>query len=249
MALFASPRLKPYRVLGWCYVVAFTVFAVLKGKNYYLAPIYPVLLAAGAVMIETGIERSRQGWLKPAMVVVLLAAGAWLAPLIVPVLPVEQFISYMNNLPFKVPRSEHSHMAAVLPQHYADQFGWQEIVAEVAQAWSRIPPDERHDCGIFAQDYGQAGAIDFLGPRYGLPPALSGHQTYFLWGPRGYSGNCLIVLDDRREVLQEMFEKVEYVGRSVDNPYALERRIPVFICKGAKFGTLTQLWPQFKKWR
>ena len=249
VALFASPRLKPYRVLGWCYVVAFTVFVVLKGKNYYLAPIYPVLLAAGAVMIETGIERSRQGWLKPAMVVVLLAAGAWLAPLIVPVLPVEQFISYMSNLPFKVPRSEHSHMAAVLPQHYADQFGWEEIVAEVAQAWSRIPPDERQDCGIFAQDYGQAGAIDFLGPRYGLPPALSGHQTYFLWGPRGYSGNCLVVLDDRREVLQEMFEKVEYVGRSVDNPYALERQIPVFICKGAKFGTLTQLWPQFKKWR
>src|SRR5207249_1034770 len=124
VALFASPRLKPYRLLGWCYLVVFALFVVLKGKNYYLAPIYPMLLAAGAVMMETGIERSRQGWLKPAMVVVLLAAGAWLAPLIVPVLPVEQFISYMNNLPFKVPRSEHSHMAAVLPQHYADQFGW-----------------------------------------------------------------------------------------------------------------------------
>jgi hypothetical protein len=247
IALFFSPRLKPYRMLGLCYLTAFTVFVVLKGKNYYLAPIYPMLLAAGAVIIESAIERSRQTWLKPAMVVILLAGGAWLAPIIVPILPVNQFISYMDKLPFKLPRSEHSHMRAVLPQHYADQFGWEEMVATVAQAWSRIPPEERRDCGIFAQDYGQAGAIDFFGRRYGLPPALSSHQTYFLWGPRGYSGNCLIVLDDRKEVLEQKFEQVEYVGSS-DNPYALEGNIPVFICKGAKFGSLEQIWPQLKKW-
>jgi hypothetical protein len=249
VALFVSPRLRRYRILGWSYLVGFAVFVILKGKNYYLAPIYPMLLAAGAVTIEAGIERSRQGWLKPAIVVVLLAGGAWLAPVIVPVLPVDQFISYMNKLPFKVPRSEHSHMRAVLPQHYADQFGWEEMVAEVAHAWSRIPAGERHDCAIFAQDYGQAGAIDFFGPRYGLPPALSAHQTYFLWGPHGYSGNCLIVLDDRRARLENMFETVEYVGSSADNPYALERQIPVFICKGAKFGTLAEVWPRLKKWR
>ena len=249
VALFLSPKLKAYRVLGWCYLVAFTVFVVLKGKNYYLAPIYPMLLAAGAATIDAGIERSRQAWLKPIIVLLLLAGGAWLAPLIVPVFPIEQFISYMNKLPFKVPRSEHSHMAAALPQHYADQFGWPEIAAEVAQAWSRIPTGERHDCGIFAQDYGQAGAIDFFGPRYGLPPALSGHQTYFLWGPRGYSGNCLIVLDDRRETLEKIFKNVEYVGSSADNVYALERRIPVFICRGLKLGTLSEHWPHLKKWR
>ena len=96
--------------------------------------------------------------------------------------------------------------------------------------------------------FGQAGAIDFLGRRYGLPPALTGHQTYFLWGPRGYSGNCLIVLDDRREVLEQKFEQVEYVGSS-DNPYALERNVPVFICRKTKFGSLADIWPQLKKWR
>jgi len=249
IALLFSQRLKPYRLLGWCYLVAFTVFVVLKGKNYYLAPIYPVLLAAGAIVIESGIERSRQTWLKPVIVVLLLAGGAWLAPVVVPVLPVDQFMSYMNRLPFKTPRSEHSHMRAVLPQHYADQFGWEEMVATVAQAWYRLSPEERRDCGIFAQDYGQAGAIDFLGRRYGLPPALSGHQTYFLWGPRGYSGNCLIVLDDRKEILDQEFELVEYVGKSADNPHALEREIPVFICKGAKFGSLARIWPQLKHWR
>ena len=248
IALLISLRLKNYRCLGWCYLITFTAFVVLKGKNYYLAPIYPMLFAAGAVTLEDGIERVRQGWLKPATLLLLLAGGAWFAPVVVPVLSIDRFIAYLDSLPFKVPRTEHSHMSAALPQHYADQFGWEEMTAVTAQAWSRLKPEERHDCGIFAQDYGQAGAIDFFGRRYGLPPALSGHQTYFLWGPRGYSGNCLIVLDYRKEVLEQKFEHVEYVGSS-DNPYALERNIPVFICKGAKFGSLAQIWPQLKKWR
>jgi Dolichyl-phosphate-mannose-protein mannosyltransferase len=249
LAFLFSARLKPYRFLGWCYLAAFTVFVVLHGKNYYLGPIYPVYLAAGAVVVESFIERSRQVWLKPALVLLILAGGAWLAPVVMPVLPVEQFISYMNKLPFKVPRSEHSHMRAILPQHFADQFGWEEMVAAVNQAYSRLSPKERPGCGIFAQDYGQAGAIDFFGRRYGLPPALSGHQTYFLWGPRGYSGNCLIVLDDSKEVLEGLFQRVEYAGKSADNPYALEREIPIFICHEPKFGSLAEVWPRLKKWR
>ena len=111
-----------------------------------------------------------------------------------------------------------------------------------------LTPEERADenCGIFAQDYGQAGAIDFLGRRYGLPASLSAHQTWFLWGPRGYSGNCMIVLDDNRKRLEQLWEHVEYVGASADNPYALEKEIDVFICRGAKFGTLAQVWPQLE---
>jgi len=249
IALLAARRFKPYRFLGFAYLVGFAVFVILKGKNYYLAPIYPVYLAAGSVVIDDGIDRLRQVWLKPVLTVLLLAGGAVLAPLVVPILPIEQFVSYMQSLPIKVPRNEHSHMRAVLPQHYADQFGWNEIVDQVVVAWNKIPNDERKDCGVFAQDYGQAGAVDFLGPKYGLPQSLSGHQTWWLWGPRGYSGNCLIVLDDNRERLEALFEHVEFVGASGDNPYALERQLPVFICRGAKFGSLAQLWPRLKKWR
>ncbi len=264
MAFFFSPRLKEYRSFGWCYLVCFTVFFVLHGKNYYLAPIYPMLLAAGAVIIESAIEgrkvdvsatelvkanRNRRMWLKPAVVIVLLASGAHLAPVAVPVLSPDTFIAYTKTLPMKLPVMEHSHARAVLPQWYADQFGWEEIVAETAKAYFQIRPTDRPGCGIFAQDYGQAGAIDFFGPRYGLPPALSGHQTYWLWGPRGYSGDCLIVLDDSRERLEQLFESVEYVGTSAYNPYALERDIPVYICRGAKFGSLEKVWPLLKKWR
>lgn len=246
--LLLSKRLQPFRFLGWSYLISLTSFIVLKGKNYYLAPIYPMLLAAGAVLIEALILRLRQFWLEPVMVLLLLAGGAYLAPLVVPVLTVDRFISYMNSLPFKLPRTEHSHEGASLPQHYADQFGWEELTAMTAVAWSRLTPDERNDCGIFAQNYGQAGAIDFFGPRYGLPPALSGHQTYFLWGPRGYSGNCMIVIDDDKEDLSAIFQQVELVGES-DNRYALEHNIQVWLCKGAKFGKLSDLWPRVKKWR
>jgi hypothetical protein len=253
-ALLFSSRFKPYRVLGWCYLVCYTVFFVLHGKNYYLAPIYPMLLAAGAVVIESAIDgrenaAPRRQWLKQAITVVLLASGAHLAPVVVPILPPDDFLAYTKYLPFKLPVMEHSHARAALPQWYSDQFGWKEIENEAAVAWNRIPADERHDCGIFAQDYGQAGAIDFFGRRDGLPPALSGHQTWFLWGPRGYSGDCMIVLDDRKEVLERLWERVEYVGTSADNPYALEKQIDVFLCKGTKFGTLTQLWPKVKRWR
>jgi Dolichyl-phosphate-mannose-protein mannosyltransferase len=266
-ALLFSSRLKPYRVLGWCYLVCFTVFFVLHGKSYYLAPVYPMLLAAGAVVIESAINgrktdekqdakqtnqenlRPRRTRLKAVIVVILLASGAHLVPITVPVFSPDGFLAYAKTLPFKLPVMEHDHARAALPQWYADQFGWDEIVAETALAWNRLPAADQKDCGIFAQDYGQAGAIDFLGRSHGLPPALSGDRTYFLWGPRGYSGNCLIVLGDRRGRLEQLFAHVEYVGVSADNPYALETEISVNICRGPKFGTLADLWPQLKHWR
>jgi hypothetical protein len=262
-ALLFAERFRAYRFLGWCYVVCFTVFFILHGKNYYLAPVYPMLLAAGAVIIEaaingknvieSGVAQSpaRRTWLKVAIAVVLLAAGAHLVPITVPVFSPDRFLAYTRTLPFKMPVMEHSHARAALPQWYADQFGWNEIVAETAVAWNELTPEERQNenCGIFAQDYGQAGAIDFLGRKYGLPRSLSGHQTWFLWGPRGYSGNCMIVLDDSRENLERLWERVQYVGQSADNPYALEKQIDVYICRGAKFGTFAQLWPHIKHWR
>src|SRR5271166_2526126 len=273
--LLFSAKLKPYRALGWCYLVCYTVFFVLHGKSYYLAPVYPMLLAAGAVVIESAIDgrvddrvddrgdgradartnarpenrRRRLQWLKPVIVVILLANGAYLSPLVIPILSPDHFLAYAKSLPFKLPVMEHSHARAALPQWYADQFGWQEIVDETAVAWNRIPAADRQDCGIFAQDYGQAGAIDFLGGRYGLPQSLSGHQTWFLWGPRGYSGNCMIVLDDSRENLEQLWQHVDYVGTSAASPYALEQQIDVYICRGKKFDSLAGLWPHVKRWR
>jgi len=251
--LFSKP-LRLYRMLGWCYLVCYAVFEVLHGKSYYLAPIYPMLLAAGAIVIEAAVDRPETGhprlqWLKPASAVILLASGAHLLPITVPVLSPERFIAYTKTLPFKLPVTEHSHARAPLPQWYSDQFGWKEIADETEVAWNRIPAAERADCGIFAQDYGQAGAIDFFGRRQGLPGAMSGDRTYWLWGPRGYSGNCMIVLDDRQDVLERYWQSVELVGISAPNTYALEQQISVFICNGKRFDSWANVWPHLKRWR
>jgi len=253
-ALLFSARLRPYRVLGWSYIVSYAVFFVLHGKSYYLAPVYPMLMAAGALVIEASIDgpetaQPRRQWLKPVIVILLLVNGAYLAPIVVPVLSPDRFLAYAKTLPFKLPVNEYSHMRVALPQWYADQFGWKEIADETAVAWNRLAPEERQDCGIFAQDYGQAGAIDFFGRAQGMPGAMSGDRTYWLWGPRGYSGNCMIVLDDRKEVLERYWSRVEYVGTSAANPWALEQQIDVFVCKGKKFDSWASVWPHLKRWR
>ena len=106
-----------------------------------------------------------------------------------------------------------------LPQIYASQFGWEEMVAEVARVWQTVPPEECGRTGIFAQNFGQAGAIDLFGKKYGLPNALSGHQSYFLWGPRGYTGESMIVIQGRQEQLEKLYASVEKRGH-VWHPYS-----------------------------
>ena len=248
--LFWRP-LRLYRALGWSYLVSYMVIFLLHGKNYYLAPVYPMLFAAGAVAIDSvlGEFPSRRAWLKPVIAAVVLVSGAYLSPIVVPMFTPERFLAYTKTLPFKLPINEHSHARAALPQWYSDQFGWKEIADGAVVAWKRISPEERADCGIFAQDYGQAGAIDFFGRHEGLPGAMSGDRTYWLWGPHNYTGNCMIVLDDRKEVLERYWDKVEFVGTSAPNPYALEQQIDVFICKGKKFPSWTGVWPRLKHWR
>jgi hypothetical protein len=239
-----------YRVIGWMFLTVLAVFMVLHGKNYYSTPAYPMLFAAGAVAIETMLARGRRtiviGY---AYIATMLAAAAWIAPMLIPVLPIDRYLAYQERWLFKPPASEHSHERSPLPQTYSDQFGWEEIVQATALAYRQLTPAEQRHCAIFAQDYGAAAAIDFFGRHYGLPPAISGHQNYFLWGPRGYSGQCMIVLDDRRERLNELYNQVEYVTTSAPNKYALEAELPVFICRGPKFGSLQQLWPEVKRWR
>ena len=238
-----------YRVIGWTFLTVVITFMLMHGKNYYSTPAYPVMFAAGAVALDTWLSRPKWRWIGWAYAAVIVTGGIALMPVTVPVMPVDAYLKYQDRLPFKIPKSEHSHERAALPQVYADQFGWTEIVQAVAEAWNQIPDAERSDCAIFGQDYGVAGAIDFFGPNYNLPKSLSAHQNYYFWGPRGYSGNCMVVVGDRAERLQELFADVQYVTTSAPNPYALETELGVFICRYAKFGSLEQVWPKIKVWR
>jgi Dolichyl-phosphate-mannose-protein mannosyltransferase len=245
--LFGAREGRRYRALAIIYLVTLAEFILLHGKVYYLAPAYPMLFAAGGVAVER-LFSVRWQWLKPALLAAMIALAALLAPVVVPILPPEKLVAYMKSIHFEPPRTETSHTAA-LPQYFADQFGWEEMVRSVARAYANLSPDDQKRVAIFCQNYGEAGAIDFFGPKLGLPPAISGHQNYFLWGPRDYTGEVLLVLDDNADDEREQFESVEDLGQVVSSPWAMpwERRNHIYLCRGLK-GAVRDLWPKVKEW-
>jgi hypothetical protein len=244
---FGSDEGRKFRVLGWTYLVILACMLLLNGRVYYLAPAYPMLFAAGGGVFEKFALRRRWAWLKPCYTALLLVTGAILAPFALPVLPVEAYIRYSKALHFAPPKLE-THRLGPLPQIYADQFGWREMAEAVAGAYNRLSPEDRARCAIFAQNYGQAGAIDFFGPKLGLPRAISSHQNYFLWGPRSYTGECMIVLDDRPERLATLFDHIEKAS-TVYHPYSMPyEHFDVYLCRGLHW-QLKDVWPTIKRWR
>src|SRR5437660_5721582 len=199
--LLVSHEGRRYRVIAFIYLIAFTEFVVMHGKNYYLAPAYPILFAAGGIAFER-ILAPRFRWLKPAIAFLVLVSAVVFAPVVLPILSPEKLLAYMRAIHFEVPRAETSHTAA-LPQLYADQFGWEEMARSVARVYVSLPANEQKLAAIFCQNYGEAGAIDLFGPKYRLPPTLSGHQSYVYWGSGRYAGEIMIVRDydatDERE--------------------------------------------------
>jgi 4-amino-4-deoxy-L-arabinose transferase-like glycosyltransferase len=235
-----------HRFLAYAFVFTAVVIMLTSPRIYYLFPAFPVLFAAGGVAWERWLTRPRLVWIKPAYAALLLAAGAMVAPIAVPVLTPEQYTRYARALHIEQPRIE-NHKLGALPQLFADQFGWDEMAAEVARIYNALPPDVRARTAIFGQNYGEAGAIDFFGPKYGLPGAISGHQNYFIWGPRGYTGESMIVMDDRPEKLERIFTRVEKAGH-VEHPYSMPyRHFDVYYCTGLKM-PIADLWPRIKAW-
>ena len=245
--LLADKNGRQFRFLGFCYLVLLALMIFLKAKDYYLAPVYPMLFAAGAVWWEQIFEKIRGlRFLKIALPVLIVGMWILALPFALPVLPVETFLEYENRLGIEPQKTEVAH-EGVLPQVYGDQFGWQEMVAKVAEVYNELPPEEREKTAIYAGNYGEAGAIDFFGAKYNLPKAISGHQSYFLWGHRGYTGEVLIILGATREELEEKCRSVEE-KTAVDNPYSMnEEKYNILICRGTK-QTLPEIWSKLKHW-
>jgi Dolichyl-phosphate-mannose-protein mannosyltransferase len=244
--LLLSPAAHAWRFLGWAYLLLLAFFIVSGGKDYYLAPYYPILFAAGARAIEawTGAAgdahgdegRARNGWLGglraalPAAILIVAAIGA---PLALPVLPVDHFVRYAAALGVASAPSER-HEVGRLPQFFADMFGWHELVDEVARAASTLPPADREKAVIYVGNYGEAGAINVLGRRRGTPPAISTHNNYYLWGPGRATPEILLVLGGSAEDHQEC-TSVERIGRFVCTdcmPY--ENAQDIWACRGLK---------------
>ena len=232
-----------YRILGWTYLFLLTFFIVGRGKSYYLWPIYPMLFAAGGVAIEQWTARIPV--LRPIYAAAMILTGALLAPLALPVLSPEGFIRYQQALHLVTPEVEHQHTGPLRQQVYADMFGWEEMAREVARAYNSLPPDVRAKTAIVAHGFGEGGAIDFFGPRYGLPPVISGHQTYWIWGPRNYTGESMLFAGDSGRRVRELCDNVDIVGR-VYHPYSREdEHFDIYWCHPLKWN-LQELWPKAK---
>jgi hypothetical protein len=248
--LLRDPEGRGWRVLGITYVVIMLCMLTMHGRMYYPAPAYAMLFAAGGLVFERWFDAVPSWrWLRPVYATAIVVTGVLFAPFAYfPILTVDQYITYAKFWHFEPPKLE-THRMGPLPQIYADQFGWQEMAAVVADAYhNKLTSEEQKTCAIFGQNYGQAGAIDFFGTKMGLPAAISAHQNYFYWGSRGYTGECMIIMDDRPERMRELFESVEFAGR-VEHPLSMPyEHFDVYVCRRPKFGTLAKIWPGIKKW-
>jgi hypothetical protein len=249
-----SRHAKSYRVFGWAFAITIAFFLIAHGKDYYSAPAYAVVLAAGAVAAERFLAaplfdaRLRlRAVLRPLAFAWLLAGVLLILPVILPVLPIDGFLKFQERFPIQSARTERSQIGAALPQYYADEFNWQEMVQAVARVYQTLTPEEQAKTAIFTENYGEAAAIDFFGPRYGLPKAISGHQSYFFWGPRNYTGEIVIRVGAPIDDVKPGYENVA-VAATIENPYALyyETR-PILLCRGRKENYQTQ-WAKVKKW-
>jgi hypothetical protein len=232
IALFVAREFKPFRLIGWMFIVPFALFVIAKGRGYYLAPAYPMLLAAGAVTEERWLERLSTLWSGVARVVsfALLATGGILAAAVVlPIAPVNSAWWKMADM-----------------SDFREEIGWPELVAEVARVRDSLPVREKNQAGILTGNYGEAGAIDLYGATFGLPGAISGVNSYWLRGYGDPPPQTLIVLGLSSEQAQRIFESCELSGQ-VTNSYGIKNEETVdhpdiFVCRG-----LRQPWPDFWK--
>ena len=188
---------------------------------------------------------NRAAWTRAAVVAVMVLATAPLIPMATWMLPPERLLAYQNAIGFK-PAKQEVHMESLLMQPIADQFGWPELVQQVAAIYNSLPPDERAQTGIWAGNYGEAGAINQFGPQYGLPTAYSRHQNHWYWGPPPQVYKNLIVIEWGLDDVQDSCTSYQEFDRY--NRFAMgEENSPIYLCRGVKFD-IQKIWWHSHHW-
>jgi 4-amino-4-deoxy-L-arabinose transferase-like glycosyltransferase len=242
-ALLLLPALERFRVVGWTCAWAFILLLALHGKPYYVGPVHPTLLAAGGVALErVGSARlgpiARRG--AAAALVLFMAA---LLPIGLPILPPEDMARYARAIGATAALRTNTGEAERLPQDFADMIGWEEQVRAVAAVYRSLPAADRERAVLVAGNYGEAGALDFFGPRYGLPAVVSPTGSYWFFGPGQKPGDIVVAIGAERVDLQPLFRAVEARGRVTSGwSVAEERDLTIFVARGPH-RTLQEIWP------
>jgi 4-amino-4-deoxy-L-arabinose transferase-like glycosyltransferase len=235
---FVSARLASFRFLSVTFVAMGVLIYVTHGKAYYFAGAYPTIFALGAAAC-TMLPRVLVGiW------AVLAYANAVLAmPFVLPILSPEQLkLRYAHT---SMKPMERAGIGAPIPQNLADEFGWRDVARAVEDVYTSLPPADRAKAAIFGSNYGEAAAVDVYG--HDLPPAISGNNNYYLWGPRGYDGSVVIAIDVDPAQWATFCDSARVVAHFGVSPYAMPYEVnrPIVLCRGMH-PPLPQLWPQFK---
>ena len=243
-------RRKNRRWLGLTYLLFLAIMMALHAKDYYVAPVYPFLYAAGGIAWENHYARSKRVlqnrfFAFPILETVLLVCAVILLPLSFPVSSPRAWLTYTKTMHLYNPNANSENSpSGPLPQFYADRFGWQEEVDQITRVYQSLSLADKAKVGITCSNYGEAGAINFLG--HGLPVAVSGQNNYWLWGPQRYTGQVIIAVSGNTpEEMRETYDSVEIVGR-MDHPFSMsfEHR-NIYLVRG-RHKNLTSDWDTFK---
>lgn len=241
---FTGQEGRRFRLLPLLFLIVFLVLLLGHGKEYYLGAAFPMVFALGACGWEqwTAVRR----WTRPAYLAVFVLISLCLAPYVLPVLPVPQLLAYFKVVGLEAPREERNEVG-LLPQHYADCFGWQDLAAMVADARAALPEQDKERCCVLVANYGEAGALHLFGPKLGVERAVCGHNNHYLWGAGGCSGEVMLVYHFPREQLDQYFGEVREVAR-FHHPWVMpyQNNIPLYLCREPRV-PLPALWPQLKR--
>ncbi len=239
IAPFRLRSLRDLRFVAIGYAVVFVVAVGFAAKGYYIVGYYASLLAVGAVAIE------RLGFpLRAAAFVTLAAVGLVAMPLSLPVLPVDALVAYTQRLGLTGRGGTPAHLMQPV---FAEEFGWDRLARDVAGVYFSLPPSVRRGAAIYADTYGDAGALDFFGPRYGLPPAISSQNNYYLWGYREYEGSTLVAIGATRIGLLRRYYRSVTLVRTSSEPYKwiVEGPAPIYLCRDPVL-PLRDIWPNLR---
>lgn len=251
VGVFWLLRRNDTRFLGVAVILLIGEMMLLHGKDYYTGDVFPIPIAAGAVAIEAWT--ARRTIVRPILTLYALAAGILLVPLLMPVLPeatmsaLDRVAETMLSREVNLAMEERTQIGN-LPPDWADMHGWPELAAVVAGVYRSLPPEQRAHAAILASNYGEAAGLDFFGPEYGLPPVLSGHNQYWLWGPRGYSGDVVIDVHGDCQRDAHLFKTTRVVTHFSDQwVRPSENDFPISLCTGIS-EPLAVYWPRLRSY-
>jgi hypothetical protein len=230
--ILLNKRLKKIRFLGFVVAVVIISLMLLRGKSYYTQGTFPFLISAGAVFYESVMTK---WYIRTLFMVFLVSITFFLLPFGIPVYKTPGLIKYFDKIEsqygFDFGRTFEDGSKHSLPQDYADMLGWEELTSITDRAWKMIP--DRKAAFIYCENYGEAGAITVIGKKYGLPEAVSFHESFRYWIPEKFDPDIkafIYINDELGDDVRQLFRKITIVG-SIENPDAREFGTTVYLCE------------------